>query len=147
MNYGRSILVSKKDVAIFNFIITLKLILPYRKKLGQSQNIHGLNLTNKFVLFYCLFFCRTFAECSLGDGLILLVFYLFFGQRKYGRPSFQGLQKLWKKHRSSSQFLIMLCLIDSVWKKRHFIFCYESWLCKKALFNEQTQRRRMNWCS
>ena len=77
MNYGRSILVSKKDVAIFNFIITLKLILPYRKKLGQPQNIHGLNLTNKFVLFYCLFFFAVaFAECSLGDGLILLVFYL-----------------------------------------------------------------------
>ena len=58
MNYGRSILVSKKDVAIFNFMITLKLILPYRNKLGKPQNIRGLNLTNKFVLFYCLFFCR-----------------------------------------------------------------------------------------
>ena len=49
---------------------------PYRKKLGQPQNILGLNLTNKFVLFIVYFFAVTFAECSLGDGLILLVFYL-----------------------------------------------------------------------
>ena len=76
MNYGRSILVSKKDVAIFNFIITLKLILPYKKKLGQPQNIHGLNLKINLSCFIVYFFAVTFAECSLGDGLILLVFYL-----------------------------------------------------------------------
>ena len=73
-------------------MMTLKLILPYRKKLREPQNIHGLNLTNKFVCF-SVYYSVTFAEYSLVGWSYPTCILLagetcpLFGQRKYGRPN------------------------------------------------------------